>query len=109
MRASLTALVLGLACSTAIATPLSGTVSSAEEGRMEGVVVSAQKAGSPITISVVSDAHGTYRFPVEKLGPGRYAIRIRAIGYDLKGPAEVAVASDKPDHLELRLVRTPDL
>src|SRR5450631_1597120 len=54
--------------------PLSGRVTSAEEGRMEGVVVSAQKSGSPITISVVSDANGSYRFPGAKLGPGRYAI-----------------------------------
>ena len=36
--------------------PLSGQVSSAEEGAMEGVLVSARKAGSNITVTVVSDA-----------------------------------------------------
>ena len=30
---------------------------------MEGVLVSAQKAGSPITVTVVSDEHGRFRFP----------------------------------------------
>src|SRR5215470_7720167 len=34
---------------------LSGQVSSAKEGAMEGVVVSAKKAGSTITVSVVTD------------------------------------------------------
>src|SRR5712691_6036444 len=46
---------------------LSGRVSSAEEGAMEGVLVSAKKAGSTITITVVSDAQGRYRFPTGKL------------------------------------------
>src|SRR3954463_2015473 len=98
MRASLPVLVLGLsyACAS-FAGPLTGTVSSAEEGRMEGVVVSAQKEGSPITVSVVSDAHGSYRFPAAKLSPGRYSIRIRAIGYDLKRAADVEVTASKPD------------
>ena len=37
---------------------LVGQVSSAEEGAMEGVVVSAKKDGSTITVSVVTDAQG---------------------------------------------------
>src|SRR5262245_52315982 len=39
---------------------LSGQVSSAEEGAMEGVVVSARKQGSNITVSVVTNAEGGY-------------------------------------------------
>ena len=42
---------------------LTGTVSSAEEGAMEGVVVSAKRDGSTITISVVTDAQGRFAFP----------------------------------------------
>ena len=42
---------------------LSGVVSSKEEGPMEGVVVSARRAGSNFTVSVVSDAQGKYSFP----------------------------------------------
>src|SRR5438067_13733349 len=37
---------------------LTGQVTSAEEGRMEGVLVSAKKAGSTITITVVTDDQG---------------------------------------------------
>ena len=50
---------------------------------MEGVLVSAKKAGSTITITVVSDKDGRYSFPASKLEPGQYALRIRAVGYDL--------------------------
>ena len=35
-------------------------ISSAEEGAMEGVVVSAKKDGSTISISVVTDARGRF-------------------------------------------------
>ena len=34
---------------------------------MEGVLVSAQAAGSPITVTVVSDEHGRFRFPDGRL------------------------------------------
>jgi hypothetical protein len=34
---------------------LAGAVSSAEEGMMEGVLVSARRVGSTITVTVVSD------------------------------------------------------
>jgi hypothetical protein len=43
------------------ASALSGQVTSAEEGPMEGVVVSAKKDGSTISISVATNAVG--RFP----------------------------------------------
>lgn len=37
---------------------LTGQVSSHEEGAMEGVLVSAQKGGSTVRITVVTDAQG---------------------------------------------------
>ena len=40
---------------------------------MEGVVVSAKKDGSTITISVVTDAQGRYAFPADRLEPGKYS------------------------------------
>jgi hypothetical protein len=85
---------------------LSGTVTSNEEGPMEGVLVSAQRSGSPITITVVSDAKGGYRFPEDKLAAGRYAIRIRAAGYDLESPREAQVGSATQGALDLRLRKT---
>src|SRR5439155_3115205 len=62
---------------------LTGQVSSAEEGAMEGVLVSAKKAGSTITTTVVSDKQGRYSFPAARLEPGKYALKVRAAGYDL--------------------------
>src|SRR6266853_716122 len=88
---------------------LAGQVASAEEGAMEGVLVSAKKAGSTITITVVSDVKGRYSFPAAKLDPGRYAIRIRAVGYDLEGPGAADVAPGKAATLDLKLKKTSDL
>ena len=48
---------------------------------MEGVLVSAKRAGSKITLTVVSDEHGQYSFPRNRLDPGQYSVRIRAVGY----------------------------
>jgi virginiamycin B lyase len=90
-------------------TALSGVVTSAEEGHMEGVLVSAKEAGSTITITVVTDDQGRYRFPSDKLEPGHYALRIRAAGYDLEGPAEVDVPSGKGATADLKLRKTSNL
>jgi virginiamycin B lyase len=88
---------------------LTGQITSAEEGPMEGVLVSARKAGSTITITVVSDANGIYSFPAGKLEPGTYALRIRAVGYDLEQPANVAVTAQQPAKQDLKLRKTEDL
>jgi streptogramin lyase len=88
---------------------LAGEVSSAEEGAMEGVLVSAKKAGSTITITVVSDKEGRYGFPAAKLEPGRYAIRVRAVGYDLEALSAAEVAAQKTTTLDLKLRKTADL
>jgi streptogramin lyase len=88
---------------------LTGQVTSSEEGAMEGVLVSARKDGSTVTITVVSDAQGSYSFPASKLEPGQYSVRIRAIGYDLDRPATVAVPPQQPAKLDLKLRKTEDL
>ena len=88
---------------------LSGRVSSAEEGQMEGVLISAKQAGSTMTITVVSDEQGRYRFPASKLGPGEYALRIRAVGYDLDGPNMIEVAAGKTATADLKLRKAADL
>jgi virginiamycin B lyase len=71
-------------------TSLTGTVSSGAEGAMEGVLVKAKQAGSTITVTVVSDEHGRYAFPADKLRPGQYVLTTRATGYDAP-PATVTV------------------
>jgi streptogramin lyase len=88
---------------------LMGTVASAEEGAMEGVLVSAKRAGSTVTLTVVSDGRGRYSFPAAKLEPGRYALRIRAVGYDLDGPGTAEVAAGKTSTLDLKLKKAADL
>jgi virginiamycin B lyase len=91
------------------ATALSGQVSSEKEGPMEGVLVSAKKDDSTITITVVSDEKGHYSFPATKLGAGRYSLKIRAIGYDLDGPKAVDIASDKTVTADIKLRKTKNL
>src|SRR5262245_55376014 len=91
MAAAALAVILGHA--PALAQSLTGKVSSAAEGAMEGVVISAKKG--IVTVSVVSNAKGEFSFPAGKLGAGDYALSIRAAGYDLDGPSTVTVAGDK--------------
>ena len=62
---------------------LTGTVTSQAEGAMEGVLVGAKKVGSTISTWVVSNAQGQYSFPRDRMEPGKYAVSIRAVGYEL--------------------------
>src|SRR5260221_1874124 len=88
---------------------LTGQVTSAEEGPMEGVLVTAKKTNSTIAITVVSDAQGRYRFPSAKLEAGRYAISIRAVGYDLEASANVDVGTQQAATADLKLRKTSTL
>jgi virginiamycin B lyase len=88
---------------------LGGKVTSAAEPVMEGVIVSARKAGSPIMVSVVTDAQGRYRFPDGRLEAGSYTLSIRAAGYDLEGPSKINVASGSPTEANLTLKPAGDL
>jgi virginiamycin B lyase len=102
-------LQLGAASTCALAqsaTALTGKVSSAAEPVMEGVVVSAKKDGSTITVLVVTDDKGQYSFSAARLEPGHYAIRIRAAGYDLDGPDGAGVTADQTATADLRLKPT---
>ncbi len=88
---------------------LSGSVSSAEEGAMEGVLVSAKKTGSTITITVVSDKQGRYSFPASKLAAGKYALKVRAVGYELAGSSSIEIISKKENKADLKLRKAADL
>jgi len=119
LRASIStmALLAGLAMAAPLmaqpqtASALTGRISSAEEGAMEGVLVSAKRAGSTITVTVVSDAKGQYSFPRDRLEPGKYSIWIRAVGYELPkaAPAQIDIAPRQPVSLDLNLVKAKDL
>src|SRR5262245_57022913 len=108
------ALTLGLSSVTSpapaqVAAALTGLVASANEGPMEGVIVSAKKDGSTVTVSVISNAQGRYSFPASRLEPGRYSLQIRAVGYDLEGPKAAEVKAGEPATADLKLRKTRNL
>ena len=115
VRGSVTGLLawLLIAAGTAAAqspeAALKGKIASDREGAMEGVVVSAKKAGSTITVSVVSDAKGDYSFPAARLQDGRYTLTIRAAGYVLEGAPTVELTVGKAAVADLKLEPTQQL
>jgi virginiamycin B lyase len=99
---------LFLTLSTFAQTPkvLTGTVTSDAEGAMEGVLVKARKIGGTITITVVSDEHGRYAFPGDKLKPGQYELSIRATGYTADPYLATVAGGTKNIDLKLTKVST---
>jgi streptogramin lyase len=82
----------------ALVAALTGLVSSTKEATMEGVLVSATRAGSNITVTVVTGPDGRYSFPANRLGPGQYVLNVRAVGYDL----------DQPPRIDVKAIEAPD-
>jgi streptogramin lyase len=76
---------------------------------MEGVIVSAQRQGSTVITSVVSDHDGTYSFPASRLAPGHYFITIRAEGYELDGAGVTDIAAGKTATDNIGLHKTSNL
>ena len=89
-------------------TALAGKVTDGQEA-LEGVLVSAKRDGSTITVTVVTDKDGRYSFPASRLEPGQYSLRIRATGYDSNGSGQVLVAADKIATADLALRKTEDI
>ena len=88
---------------------LAGQVTSTADGPMEGVVVTAKREGSTITVSVISDADGWYRFPADRLEAGAHVLSIRAVGYDLQGPRAADVGASGTTTVDLTLCAVPDV
>ncbi len=88
---------------------LTGKIVGPDGTPLEGVVVSAGRPSSTITVSVASDADGTYRFPANKLAPGKYFLDIRAAGFDLDGDGAATVAAGHTATANLKLKPTHDL
>ena len=76
---------------------------------MEGVLVSASKMGSTVTVTVVTDKDGRFSFPASKLAPGQYSMGVRAVGYDLDAPKAIEINEQKTTSLDLQLRKTEDL
>jgi virginiamycin B lyase len=97
------------AAHAAQAAAITGQVTSKADGAMQGVVVTAHKDGSIVSVSVVTDAKGNYAFPESRLEPGHYSLAIRAVGYDLATPASATVASEQTAKVDLKLDPTNNL
>jgi streptogramin lyase len=88
---------------------LTGVVSSEDEGKMEGVVVTAMKPGSIVRVSVTSDAEGRYTFPGDRLDPGEYTISIRAVGYEIASSTKATVEGEGTVTADIKLKKTENL
>ena len=106
---ALTSAGIGKAQTSVTPAALTGRVSSQEEGFMEGVMVSAKRANSNVTVTVATDEQGRYTFPRNRLQPGQYNLHTRAVGYDLADPGVVQIAEQKTASLDLKLHKTQDL
>ena len=88
---------------------LTGRILGPDGTPLEGVVVSASQYPSTITVSVVSGADGRYSFPGGKLGPGKYFLAIRAVGFELDGDGIAVVTRDPAASADLKLKKARDL
>jgi len=94
------------ATTASAAAVLNGTVSSDKDGAMEGVVVIAKRADSPMLVAVTSDKAGKFAFAADRLQPGDYEITARAVGYDLA--LTTVTVSDDAETLDLKLAPVTD-
>lgn len=93
----LCALAALLGAPSATAATLTGVIKSAAGTPLEGVTVSAKRAGSTITTTVFTDEQGQYVFPA--LGPtfdaGAYKVWAQAIGFET-ARADATIDAAKP-------------
>ncbi|MGH9356766.1 MAG: carboxypeptidase-like regulatory domain-containing protein, partial [Terriglobia bacterium] len=90
--------------------PLTGIVTSQGEGTLEGVLVTAQRLNSSISVTVESDKQGRYTFPTSRLAPGRYKLTVRAVGFDpANSDVEAEVTGKKTTDFDIRLEKTKNL
>jgi streptogramin lyase len=93
----------------AISAALTGIVSSDAEGPMEGVLVSAKRVGSTMTVTVVTDKQGRYVFPESRLVPGEYHLSIRAVGYESATASLTATVGKGQSKADIKLVQTRNI
>ena len=76
---------------------------------MAGVMVTATRANSTITVTAITDDRGRYSFPADRLAPGAYTLTIRATGYDLDGKPAATVAAEHTATADIKLKKTRNL
>ena len=93
------------------AAAIAGTVRSAQDGPMEGVVVIAQRQGTSILTAVSTDSLGRFEFPRDHVPRGSYIMAIRATGYRWSEPAKskiIKVAGNFAPELDVTLSPVAD-
>ena len=100
---------IGAAFAQTDAPRLTGHVTSSEEGAMEGVLVSAQQAGSPITVTVVSDQPAASVFRPPSFGRGTTRCASARSATSLDRPQAVDLAAAQATTIDLKLRKTADL
>jgi len=110
MRSQLLAGVAGLVVAAALAPAaasadqlLTGSIASATGQKLDGIQVSAKKAGSTITTSVYTDHNGDYFFPA--MSDGKYRVWAQALGfYTAKGELDLTATR----HQDFKLAAITD-
>jgi virginiamycin B lyase len=111
-------LVFALSLHTVFAAPqedthtkkaLSGRVTAADGAPLEGVLVRAKRAGSTVSVTVVTNRDGKFSFPAARLAPNTYNLDIRAVGFDLASTLTVQIETGKTARAGIQLAKTKNL
>ena len=105
---SLSACLVFSATASAALADVTGIVSSTQEPAMEGVLVTARRAGSTISHTVVTQKDGSFSFPSSLLEQGTYTFSIRATGYRLESEVKATI-SKEPIRVSIKLLPSLDL
>src|SRR5580700_12293658 len=84
---------------------LAGTITSPTGQKMEGVLVTTQKAGSTVQTSVYTDQNGEYYFPA--MEDGNYAVWAQALGFDT-AKGNVALTATRHQDFKLAAITDPE-
>ena len=90
-----------LACSTAFAANVTGTVKGPDGAAFRGAFVQAVNTKTKVTVSVLSDKNGSYAVP--DLPAGNYELRIRATGFRADAKTGVSLAAQQNANLDFAL------
>ena len=111
-RAQLLASVVAFAAAAALVPAtasadqlLAGTITSPTGQKMEGVLVTAQKAASTIQTSVYTDQNGEYYFPA--MEDGNYAVWAQTLGFET-AKGNVALTAIRHQDFKLAAITDPE-
>ena len=102
-RALLCLAFLGVgSCVGFSASPIAGSVKDDKGNLLNGVFVSAKRAGATYTVTVFSDDAGEFRFP-DDMGEGSYTVTAHAGGFQADQRTNVGVKAGETKRLDFSL------